>query len=84
MTSHFENARFEAQILGTIGHLIREMRKQRGFSQRDLSSQIGVNRTTLSRIENGKQNLNFVLFAKIAAAMECFIDVEMIPAEIDN
>ena len=72
---------YEAEILTTMGGLIRQMRLQRGFSQAELSRRSQIDRATLSRIENGKQNLHFVMFGKIAAALECFVDVEMVPVE---
>jgi transcriptional regulator with XRE-family HTH domain len=75
---------FEDQILSLMGGLIRQMRQQRGLSQAELSQLIKVDRATISRIENGKVNLHFVTLGRIAAALDCFVDVEMVPMEGDE
>ncbi|MCB0843031.1 MAG: helix-turn-helix transcriptional regulator [Bacteroidetes bacterium] len=61
--------------------LICQMRQQRGKSQTELSDLIQIDQATISRIENGRANLHFVTFGRIAAAMDRFVDVEMVPME---
>ena len=39
------------------GDLIKELREEQGFTQRQLATRAGVNRTTLRRIENGGEKV---------------------------
>jgi len=42
----------ERKVNKTFGQIIRQARKDKGFSQRELAKQIGVNYTYLSKLEN--------------------------------
>lgn len=75
---------FEAQILAQMGGLIKQMRESRGLSQHELSERTKLARETISRIEGGKMNLTIIVLGKIASALNCFLDVEMIPQEIES
>jgi transcriptional regulator with XRE-family HTH domain len=75
---------FEAQILVLIGGLIKKTREERGLSQEELSQRVNLNRATICRIENGKASISMVSLGKIAAALNCFLDIEMIPVEKDS
>ena len=44
----------EARRGASLGHLIREWRLGRGWSQRDLERISGVNQSIISRLENGR------------------------------
>jgi transcriptional regulator with XRE-family HTH domain len=47
-----------------IGAVIRIMRQTQRYSQQDFSSMMEVNQSTISRIENGDQNLSFDLYIR--------------------
>ena len=51
--------------LKTIGIRLISLRKSKGISQIDLANKIGLDRTYLSRVETGKQNLTMDNFIKI-------------------
>lgn len=40
-----------------IGKLIREARKQKGYSQEGFAAEAGLGRTYLGRVERGEQNI---------------------------
>lgn len=48
-----------------IGSKLLRYRRYRGFSQEDLSLTVGINRTYLARIEEGKANPTILLLARI-------------------
>jgi transcriptional regulator with XRE-family HTH domain len=64
-----------------IGNNIRKLRILRGFKQADLAREVGVSKTTLSKIENDKQkNVNILRLQKIACCLkvkvtQLFMDV---------
>jgi len=39
-----------------IGNLLRELREQKGLTQQELSEQLGISRSTIPKIEDGKWN----------------------------
>lgn len=48
-----------------VGSKLLRFRRHRGFSQQDLSLTVGINRTYLARIEEGKANPTILLLARI-------------------
>ena len=49
-----------------IGNTIREFRKKRGYSQDQLAEIMQVDRTTISKIENGKFSFTIDYLAKFS------------------
>ena len=45
---------------------LKEFREKKGFSQEEVSSFLGIDRTSLSKIENNKQNIDPILLFKIS------------------
>lgn len=56
-------------IRTTIADRIRELRKQNGFTQRDLAERSGVSRRTIQAIEAGTVSPRLDLLEKLAEAM---------------
>ncbi|NER15102.1 helix-turn-helix domain-containing protein [Leptobacterium flavescens] len=52
-----------------FGLRVRELRESKGFSQLDLASEINVEKTSISRIENGRTNVTLVTAVKLANAL---------------
>lgn len=52
-----------------IGEAIRQARKEKHLTQEQLGELMGVQRTQISKIENGK-NLNFLTLARVFKAMD--------------
>lgn len=66
------------QEVSLLGERIRSIRTAKGLSQLDLEIVSGINRTEISRIENGQKNIEFLTLVKLAF----FLEVEM--SEIFN
>lgn len=56
-------------LLKLIGNHIRELRKARKLSLRDVAFKIGMEPSNLSVIENGKSNPQILTYARIASAL---------------
>jgi transcriptional regulator with XRE-family HTH domain len=69
----------------TFGERIRELRKAKNFSQRDLATKVGVNFTYISKIENEKLDFGDYpsedLIRKLAKALRADADELLILAE---
>lgn len=57
-------------ILVTFGARVRELRKQRGFSQEAFADHCGLDRTYLGGIERGQRNVSLVNIAIIAKGLD--------------
>lgn len=49
-----------------IGDTIREIREKRGYSQDELAEMMKINRSTISKIENGKFNCSMDYLSKFS------------------
>ncbi|NGX46689.1 MAG: hypothetical protein K1000chlam3_00050 [Chlamydiae bacterium] len=55
----------------SIGALIKSIRTQLGMSQKALAKRAGVPQSTVSRIEQGKRDMNLSTLHKILGAISC-------------
>lgn len=58
------------QELVELGVLIGSHRTALGINQEEFAKMIGVSWRTMTKIENGRQSLSFVVFLRIAAVLE--------------
>ncbi|GAB4035472.1 helix-turn-helix domain-containing protein [Spirosoma jeollabukense] len=58
-----------SEITERVGQLIRETRKAKGLTQKELGKKIGVAEATLSRFENGNQNLTLETLHRLSNAL---------------
>lgn len=49
--------RYAVRSVADIGRTIAEARRERGLTQEQLASQLGIHRTYLARLENGQSSL---------------------------
>ena len=73
------------QELVELGVLIGSHRTALGINQEEFAKMIGVSRRTMTKIENGRQSLSFVVFLRIAAVLEMrpeYLLQEMLPIRI--
>ncbi len=57
-------------LLRLVGNKIKDHRKSKNLSLQDLAYSIGMEKSNLSVIENGKSNPQLLTYAKIAAALD--------------
>jgi len=62
-----ENIISEARAI--LGNFIKEARKERQLSQKEVADMVGINVMTLSKIENGKFNFGIDIFNKLSIAL---------------
>jgi len=70
-----------------LGERVRQARKARNYTLRDLENRCGVHRTTLSRLEAGDTGVTFTVFLSVLEALNSLADVELIvsnPHPIDS
>ncbi len=60
----------DSAFLQALGQRIRELRKQKGWSQQELAYRIGMEKSNLSVIENGKSNPQILTLVHIACILE--------------
>jgi HTH-type transcriptional regulator/antitoxin HipB len=58
----------------TLGELVRDQRKHRGWSQTQLAEKVGVSRLWISQLENGKESVEFGLVLKTIRALDLQLD----------
>lgn len=58
-----------------IGNKIALLRKETGLSQEKLAEMAGIDRTNVSKMENGRYNISIDLLSKVAYALNTDIDL---------
>ena len=61
------------QILIEFGNKVRDLRKEKGYSQEELAHKSDLHRTYIGMIERAEKNITLVNIEKIANALECKI-----------
>lgn len=59
----------------TIAEQIRDIRKYKGMTLRELAEAAGSSAKTISRIENGQQDMTVTLANKLLGAMGCKLSI---------
>ncbi|MBF0503100.1 MAG: helix-turn-helix transcriptional regulator [Candidatus Riflebacteria bacterium] len=57
------------KILATFGSRVRELRKEKGWSQEELAARCSLDRTYIGGIERGERNLAILNICKIAKTL---------------
>jgi transcriptional regulator with XRE-family HTH domain len=56
-------------LLLKFGEAVRELRKEKGFSQEELADKAGLHRTYIGMIERAEKNITLTNVGKIACAL---------------
>ena len=56
-----------------LGKQVREVRKQKGFSQETLAFRADIDRSYMGSIERGERNVSFLTLVKIADCLNCSV-----------
>lgn len=65
-----------------IGKIIRELRKEKGFSQESFASEVGLDRTYMGSVERGERNIAALNLIKIAKTLN--VEVGILFPTIEN
>ncbi len=66
------------KTVGTLGELVRDQRKQRGWSQSQLAEKVGVSRLWVGQFENGKESVELGLVLKALRALDLSLEASLI------
>ena len=61
------------RVRKSFGKRVRELRKQKGYSQEQLADKAGLHRTYIGSIERGEQNVSINNIEKIAKSLKIII-----------
>lgn len=61
-----------------IGQELKNIRKQRGYTQEQLASMMGISRSTISKIENGQLNLSIDYLERFSLKLGFTVDFTLI------
>ena len=62
------------EYLERIGNRVRDTRRAMGLNQKELAERSGLDRTYVSTLERGQQNLSLAALLKLAKALECDLE----------
>ena len=65
---------FAIILVGGIMNRLKELRKERGFTQVKMQMLTGIDQSDYSKIENGKRYLSFEQCVKVAKALNTSMD----------
>ena len=54
-----------------IGKVLYELRRENGYTQKQVSDYLGITQSNLSKIENGERNFNITLLDKLCLLYNC-------------
>ena len=55
----------------TVGAILKKLREDNGYSQRQIAEYLEIDQSNLSKIENNKRKLNWSLSEKILSLYNC-------------
>ena len=70
------------KTVGTLGELVPNQPKQRGWSQSQLAEKVGVSRLWLGQFENGKESVELGLVLKALRALDLSLEVSQRPTNL--
>ena len=65
----------------TTGRFIAELRKQKGYTQKELAERTGINQADISKLENGTRNPSVNLLKRLADGMGMALKIEFVPKQ---
>lgn len=65
------------KTVDTLGELVRDQRKQRGWSQSQLAEKIGVSRLWVGQFEKGKETVELGLVLKVLRALDLNLEASL-------
>ena len=65
------------KTVGVLGELVRDQRKQRGWSQSRLAEEAGVSRLWIGHLEMGKESVELGLAMRTLRALDLNLEVSL-------
>ncbi len=65
------------ELCKSVGGKIEDIRKQKGFTQKQLARKMKVSQQLISRVESGRENISLTTLKKIVAALGSEISVDI-------
>jgi y4mF family transcriptional regulator len=65
------------KTVGTLGELVRDQRKQRGWSQSQLAEKVNVSRLWVGHLEKGKESVELGLVLKTLRALDLNLEASL-------
>ena len=69
----------DRELFGLVAELVAERRKAWGLSQRELAELCGTTQSAIARVERGARPPRIDTLARIAAALDCELVIELRP-----
>jgi transcriptional regulator with XRE-family HTH domain len=69
----------DRELFGLIAERVAERRKAWGISQRELADLCGTTQSAIARVERGARPPRIDTLARIAAALDCELEIELRP-----
>jgi len=66
-----------------LGQMVSTIRKAKGWTQKELGEQSGLSRVTIGQIERGNAEPSISNLNKIAAALDCSLEIIMNPVNVE-
>jgi transcriptional regulator with XRE-family HTH domain len=80
-TQRAEASRTEEDKTFGLGAIIRQVRLRRELTHQELADMVGLTRTSITNIENGKQSLQLSTLIGLAEALQMEVEVNLKPKE---
>ena len=69
---------YESSVAKMAVRKLKSKRKSLGWTQADLAARSNIPQTTISRIESGTWNISLRKIVKMAEAMGCMVDIDLV------
>lgn len=66
-----------SEVNESVGKMIREARKRKGLTQRELGEKLGIGEPTVNKYESGKQNPTVDTLKRIADALGVTLNISL-------
>ena len=78
--TQYEAAGAEAELSLRMAEMVWQARTDAGLTQAQLAARMGVSQSHISALEGGGTVPTLATLAKVAAAVGCHVDVELVPS----
>ena len=66
-----------------FGAFVAQLRKEKGYTQKELSEKTGIAQSDISKLENGNSNPTLGMLKRLAEGMDMTIKLEFVPKRVN-